>query len=95
MPMPLAIFWKGSVAENAAAINDQSINQQSFESITTKSNFISHQYRPYGRQSEQGGTILAQPDTGHGAMPSRSEILMIRPAARRAAEKRLQTQYIQ
>jgi hypothetical protein len=77
MPMPLAIFWKGSVAENAAAINDQSINQQSFESITTKSNFISHQYRPYGRQSEQGGTILAQPDTGHGAMPSRSGISMI------------------
>ena len=57
MPMPLAIFSKGLVAENATAINDQSINQQSFESITTKSNFISHQYRPYGRQSEQGGTI--------------------------------------
>jgi hypothetical protein len=72
--MPLAIFWKGPVPENAAAINDQSINQQS---ITTKSNFISHQYRPYGRRSEQGGTILAQPDTEHGAMPSRSEILMI------------------
>jgi len=82
--MPLAIFSKGLVAENAAAINDQSINQQSFESITTKSNFISHQYRPYGRQSEQGGTILAQPDTEQGAMPSRSEILMIQTTSQKS-----------
>jgi hypothetical protein len=74
--MPLAIFSKGPVAENAAAINDQSINQQSFKSITTKSNFISHQYRPVSLSKvAQYWQSLAR-DTGP-AMPSRSEILMI------------------